>query len=325
MVFAPACALACCVFTALALSITPSSRSAPPAAQATTTATSAATVASAATAASAATSGSPWNAQDSLAAVRIVDALVHRPESVDSLTAGSLSRDHGLGFGRHLREVWINPAGTLGFSLKIVYEGTRPVSFEARPVMNYGGLRARYQAILAPAFKTSAKDAKNLYAEPYRWNMAAVAAPLPEDSLNLGGDSLPAPALREALAFYMTPYSGTLYGIRGGEAGQMLENRDHFLGLAEILMADKHLARYLLRSANPATRLTAAEFIIRHRENFPEYDSLQRTAFRAVFANPSKAATMRMGRETSEDARKLVLEYSRQDARRDGRGVLRMY
>jgi hypothetical protein len=309
-----ACALACGLSTALALSITPSSRSAP-----------AAQTAASVPAAPAAPSGSSWTARDSLDAARIVYVLVHRPESIDSLTAGSLTRDHGLGFGRRLREAWINPAGTLGFSFKIVYAGTRAISFEARPVMNYGGLRARYQPILAPAFKTAAKDAKDLYAEPYRWNLAAAAEPLPIDSLDLQSDSLPATALREALAFYMTPYSGTLYGIRGGEAGQMLENRDHFLGLSEILMADKHLACYLLRSVNPATRLTAAEFIIRHRENFPEFDSLQRTAFRAVFANPSKAATMRAGLETSEDARKLVQECARQEARRDGRGVLRMY
>ncbi|HKP98174.1 MAG TPA: hypothetical protein VJ385_20760 [Fibrobacteria bacterium] len=295
----------------MALTVTPRSQSAAPAAL---------------RAGPARAPGAAWTAQDSLAAVRIVEALLHRPESVDSLTAGSLTRDHVLGFGRRLREAWINPAGALGFSLKIFYAGTHPASFEARPVMNYGGLRARYQAVLSPAFKTRPRaDGRGLDAEPYRWNMAAAAAALPADSLRLGGDSLPAPSVLEALSFYMTPYSGTLYGIRGGETGQMLENRDHFLGLAEILMADKHLARYLLRSVNPATRLTAAEFIIRHKESFAEFDSLERTAFRAVFSNPPKAATMRAGMETSEDARKLVLECAGREIRRDGRGVLRMY
>lgn len=265
-----------------------------------------------------------WTVQDSLAAVRIISALVHAPESIDSLTAGSLTRDHSLGFGRRLREAWINPAGLLGFSLKIVYAGTRPISFEARPVMNYGGLRARYQALLAPAFRTY-PDGRNLRADPYRWNLAAAAEPLPADSLRLGNDSLPAAAIREALAFYMSPYSGTLYGIRGGEAGQMLENRDRFLDLMEILAADKHLARYLLRSINPASRLTAAEFILRRKEDFPEFDVLQQTSLRIVFANPAKAATMRGGKEYSGDARQLVYECALLDVRRDGRGVLRMY
>jgi hypothetical protein len=189
-------------------------------------------------------------------------------------------------------------------------------------------LRARYLAVLAPAFRFSGGaggTAGSGNPEPYYWNMEKAARPLAADTVRLGGDTLPSPAIRNAFSFYMSPYSGTLYGIRGGEAGQILENRDRFIGLTEILMADKKLARYLLRSVNPASRLTAAEFIVRHKEGFPEFDSLQVTAFRAVFANPPKAATMRAGLEASEDPRKLVFEYARQEARRDGRGVLRMY
>ncbi|MDB5104314.1 MAG: hypothetical protein JWP91_2003 [Fibrobacteres bacterium] len=265
-----------------------------------------------------------WTAQDSSAAAAIVACLANRPEAIDSLTAGSLARDHGLGFGRRLREAWVNPAGKLGFAFKILYEGTRPISFEAKPVMNYGGLRARYLAALAPLFKP-AGPGPYASVRPYYWNLAAAARPLSHDTLRLTPDSLPSPAIREALALYMSPYSGTLYGIRGGEAGQILENRDYFLGLTEILMAEKRLARFLLRSVNPATRLTAVEFIIRHKEDFPGFDSLQSTAFRAVYANPPKAATMRAGLETFEDPRKRVAECAREEARRDGRGVLRMY
>ena len=66
------------------------------------------------------------DAQDSLAAAAIVSTLLRRPEAIDSLTAGSLTRDHALGFGRRLREAWVNPAGKLGFAFKIYYEGARP-------------------------------------------------------------------------------------------------------------------------------------------------------------------------------------------------------
>lgn len=269
-----------------------------------------------------------WTVQDSLEASAIVSTLLHRPESIDSLTAGSLSRDHALGFGRRLREAWINPAGKLGFAFKIHYEGTMAVSFEAKPVMNYAGLRERYLAALAPAFRKPAGSGGNAAPaapEPFYWNLEKAARPLAADTVRLGSGPTPSPAILEAFSFYMTPFSGTLYGIRGGEAGQILENRDRFMGLTGILMADKKLARYLLRSVNPATRLTAAEFIVRHKEGFPEFDSLQLTAFRAVFANPPKAATMRAGREASEDPRKLVFECARQEISRDGHGVLRMY
>ena len=266
-----------------------------------------------------------WTSQDSLDASAIVSTLLRRPEAIDSLTAGSLSRDHALGFGRRLREAWVNPAGKLGFAFKILYEGTTPVSFEAKPVMNYGGLRARYLAALEPAFRTPAGRGAEALPEPFYWNLEKAALPIGADTVRLGAGPPPSPAILEAFSFYMTPYSGTLYGIRGGEAGQILENRDRFIGLTGILTADKKLARYLLRSVNPASRLTAAEFIVRHKEDFAKFDSLQLTAFRAVFANPPKAATMRAGFEASEDPRKLVFECARQEAGRDGRGVLRMY
>jgi hypothetical protein len=268
--------------------------------------------------------GPVWSAQDSLAAVAIVDVLRRHPESIDSLTAGSLTRDHQLGFGRRLREAWVNPAGKLGFAFKIFYEGAHPAGFEARPVINYLGVRGRCLPVLAPLFKP-APGGLNRAFNPYYWNLEAVSRPLSADSLKLAQEPDPSPSIRDAFAFYMSPYSGTLYGIRGGEAGQLLENRDLFLGLSGILLADKKLARYLLRSVNPASRLTAAEFILKHKEDYPGFDSLQSTAFRAVFANPPKAATLRGGLETSEDPRKLVQKFALEEAQRDGRGVLRMY
>lgn len=280
------------------------------------------------TAAAEASPDPAWSERDSLSAARFIDGMLRRPEAIDSIAAGSLKRDHDLGFGRRLREVWIDPAGALGFALKIVYAGGKPISFEVRPVMNYGRLRARYRAILFPTFKplgVAEEAGRPLRCEPYLWNLDAVSAPLPADSLGLAGDTLPAPAIRAAFAYYMSPYSGTLYGIRGGQQGQMLENRDRFLDLAGIVAADKRLVRFLLRSANPATRLTAAEFMLRHKAEFPAYDSLERTVLRAVFSHPAKAATLRGGKESSEDPRKLVTEYARQEIARDGRGVLRMY
>jgi hypothetical protein len=268
--------------------------------------------------------GPLWSAQDSLAAAAIVEVLRRHPESIDSLTAGSLTRDHALGFGRRLREAWVNPAGKLGFAFKIFYAGAHPAGFEARPVINYAGVRARCVPILAPLFQPSPAGGSNGF-QPYYWNLEAASRPLAADTLKLAPEPLPSQAIRDAFAYYMSPYSGTLYGIRGGDAGQLLENRDHFLGLSGILAADKQLARYLLRSVNPASRLTAAEFILRHKEDFPGFDSLQATTFRVVFANPPKAASLRASRETSEDPRKLVHECAGKEIRRDGRGVLRMY
>jgi hypothetical protein len=272
---------------------------------------------------SASAKGPQWTAEDSVSAARFMDAFVKSPEKIDSLTSGpgDFGRDHDLGFGYRLREAWVNAAGKLGFAFKIVYEGKKPVSFEAKPVINYAALRARCRPLLAPVFGQGNGE------DTYVWNLEAAAAPLAADSLGreAGPPAPEAPDMRKALAYYMSPYSGILYGVRGGDNGQLLENRDRFLGLGDFLMLDKSRARYLLRSVNPASRLTAAEFIIRHRVDFPDYDELMRTSMAFVFSHPSKAATMRGPNVTEEDARKLAFEYARVDVRRDGRGVMRLY
>lgn len=268
--------------------------------------------------------GPAWTARDSLEALALIRTFTSRPASVDSLVSGpgNLVQEKDLGFGYRLKEVWVKPAGKLGFSFKLLRRGPATVSFEVKPVMNYAALAPRYQGVLRTAFTRGPDSPGGMPAYlPYHWNLEA-AAVLPADSLGLP-ENAPARPVRDALAFYMSPFSGTTYGIRGGRSGQLLENRDRFLGLAEDLMPDKSRALYLLRSLNPASRLTAAEFIIRHKEAFPEYGRLLAGPLQRVFANPARAETMRGDALLREDSRKLVFEYARIEAKRSGRGVFR--
>lgn len=271
--------------------------------------------------------GPVWTRKDSVEAAAFIRSFRQHPEKIDSLVGGpgNMSRgDQDLGFGYRLKEVWVNPAGKLGFSLKILRRSSGPVSFEVKPIQNYSALAPRYQAVLRSAFSRakSTGDANFPVYLPYHWNLAAASSPLPADSLALP-ESTPIPGVREALSYYMTPYSGTTYGIRGGRGGQILENRDRFMSLGDTLMMDKTRALYLLRSINPASRLTAAEFIIRHKPAFPGFENLLTTALKKAFANPAKVETMRGERASLEDARKLVYEYARMEVKRTGRGVFR--
>lgn len=268
-----------------------------------------------------------WTPRDSVQAADFIRAFRERPGSIDSALAGpgNFSQEKELGFGYRLQEVWVNPAGKLGFSLKVLRHGQAPVSFEVKPVINYADLARRCHAVLKAAFVRDAAGGAPggmpAY-RPYHWNLEAAAAALPADSVGLA-DSPPPPGVKEALAYYMTPYSGTTYGIRGGRVGQMLENRDRFLSLADTLMPDKSRVLWLLRSLNPASRLTAAEFIVRNKAAFPAYEQLLATSLKRVFANPAKVETMRGEMGMREDARKLVFEFSRAEVKRDGRGVYR--
>lgn len=273
--------------------------------------------------------GPAWTGQDSLAAAEFIRAFKERPQSVDSLVAGplNLAQERELGFGYRLQEVWVNPAGKLGFSIKVLRHRNVAVSFEVKPVINYAALAPRIASVLKGTFAPAAPgpaagaDAGSAW-NPWHWNLEAAAGPLPADSVGLA-EAPPAPAVRKALAYYMSPYSGTTYGIRGGRSGQLLENRDRFLSLADTLMPDKVRALYLLRSLNPASRLTAAEFVIRHKEAFPDYEKLLGTALKRVFQNPAKAETMRGDAVLKEDARRLAFEYAHIEVKRSGRGVFR--
>jgi len=269
--------------------------------------------------------GPAWTARDSLEALALIRTFKSRPGSIDSLVSGpgNLAEERDLGFGYRLREIWVNPAGKLGFSFKLLRRGQATLSFEVKPVMNYSALAARYQGVLRTAFTRGPDSPGGMPAyAPYHWNLSAASAALPADSLGLA-DNPPAAPVRDALAYYMSPYSGTTYGIRGGRGGQLLENRDRFLGLADDLVRDKSRALYLLRSLNPASRLTAAEFIIRHKAAFPEYEGLLAGAMKRVFANPPKAETMRGSAILREDARKLAFEFAQIEVKRSGRGVFR--
>jgi hypothetical protein len=279
--------------------------------------------------------GPAWTPKDSTAAAAFLEALRRRPAAIDSLISGpgNFSQEKELGFGYRLKEAWVNPAGKLGFTLKIVFDRKGPVAFEAKPVMNYAALAPRYKSALQGTFTPARPGDPNSTIAgrpdqglpaylPYHWNLSTASMALPADSLGLV-DAPPSPALREVFAYYMSPYSGTAYGIRGGRGGQMLENRDRFLSLGDSLMLDKSRALYLLRSLNPASRLTAAEFVIRHKAAFPDYEQLLAGPLRKVFANPAKVETLRGEATVKQDARKLVFEYSAQEARRTGRGVYR--
>ncbi len=267
-----------------------------------------------------------WDSEDSINSAQFIRDMTQIPQSIDTLVKGCLSREHTLGFGNHLREVWFNPSGKLGFALKIIYSGSHAISFEVKPIMNYGKLIPQYRQILVPTFTVRKGSVSMLSITPYYWNQSKAAEPLPLDSAGRNTlDTGLSTVVREALAFYMTPYSGILYGIRGGQSHQLLENRDFLISLTELLLADRRLARYLLRSLNPASRLSAAEFIIRHHEDFPDYQNLLKTTMKTVFMNPSHVETLRGTAVKLEDARKLVFEYADLDAKRNGRGVLRMY
>lgn len=271
--------------------------------------------------------GPAWTPKDSAEAAGFIRSFRQHPEKIESLVAGpgNMSRgDQDLGFGYRLKEVWVNPAGKLGFSLKILSRIAGPVSFEVKPIQNYSALAPKYQTVLRSAFPQAkgAGDGNFPAYLPYHWNLAAASAPLPADSLSLP-ESAPMAGVQEALSYYMTPYSGTTYGIRGGRGGQILENRDRFMSLGDTLMMDKTRALYLLRSLNPASRLTAAEFIIRHRSDFRDFENLSATALKRVFANPAKVETMRGERVSLEDARRLAYEYAHMEVKRTGRGVFR--
>lgn len=149
-----------------------------------------------------------------------------------------------LGYGYSLAN-GSNGKGYVSTSYKIVYKDDKPVAYELNQQMpGDPRLTNRYKAMYAGLFKV--KDNKTL--KKY-YNYEDMTKPLKGCKTQA--------ETTEGVDYYMTPFSGATYGIRGGYANSVIENRRHFLAIKKELTPK--LYEHLLCSKNPATRLTAME------------------------------------------------------------------
>ena len=72
----------------------------------------------------------------------------------------------------------------------------------------------------------------------------------------------------DKIKFYMSPFSGTRYGCRGGYGNIIIDNRCAFKQIENDLTTEDIF--YILHSINPASRLTAVEYYYKNTDRFNE-------------------------------------------------------
>jgi hypothetical protein len=194
---------------------------------------------------------------------KVIKAILRLPKA-DVQTVEQYFKKHdkdtareNLGFGW---TVW--KAGVSGWDIAIgatfYYDRDSLVSYSLTP--NFSSQRGklkRQQQRLRGIFQLV-----NDTAQPYTYNQSALFAPLK----NYPGGLQQIPS---AIGRYMSPLSGTVYGYYwGGLYAELLPNRLAFKAI-ENSLRNSDIER-LMYAINPATRFTAFEFYLGHKERFGE-------------------------------------------------------
>lgn len=110
------------------------------------------------------------------------------------------------------------------------------------------------------------------------------------------------------LLTYMSPMSGLVYGIGGGIVDDTLENRKIFNRLLKQLSPEDIVQ--IIYSVNPASRLTAIEYYLKHKQRFANHSMIDQWISEVYKKSPliSSMNGCLMYRESAES---LVREYSR--------------
>lgn len=196
-----------------------------------------------------------WVQADRIFISKVVKKLKQEPLKIDEVILTNGDKKEKLGFGYHFIG-GSNGKGYVSIFYQFIYHNNQLLSFELQPQMPMEKqLIPIYKKFYEDIFEIDLKENK---INPYRHNIFKVDIPLIGFESNL--------KLPKEIKYYMTPYSGIVYGYRGGRANSILQNRKLFISIAKGLNAETCLA--LLYSINPASRLTAYEYYLLNQDKF---------------------------------------------------------
>ena len=245
-----------------------------------------------------------WVEADSVNIARMIDLIRTSPEKILALDVFSRRDFEDLGYGYSMHET-VTEGGYVATRLQIILKDGKPVSFAATPRMPYPykTLYPRYRAFYEPLFKFD----KSGDPETYYWGYRRVSSPMGDSAYALRFDrQVFKSPLRQKFELLMSPYSGTEYGCGTYSSNSVPTNRRLF---EELMPAMNYLmATCLLRSINPATRLTAIEYLQReHAEKFARRP-MQRDV-KKIYRSHPKAKTVDGFERRFEDAEGLVKRF----------------
>jgi hypothetical protein len=181
--------------------------------------------------------------------------------------------------------------GYISIFYTFIYKDKNLVSFRLSPQMpDDSRLTNRYLAFYEGMFAIENYQPQNL-----NYGYEFVSKPLKDAEIKF--------QVSNQVKFFMTPYSGIIYGDFGGIANEVLENRSAFNIVKSSVNED--LLIYLLKSINPATRLCAAELYNTQKDSFKRNELIEKLIETNLIELPA-ILTMSGCIEYSDDARKVL-------------------
>jgi hypothetical protein len=168
-----------------------------------------------------------------------------------------------LGFGWKMWTPGIG-GGYISISAKFIYYHDSIISYSLKPEMpEEKGLIKSYKNWYQNSFSFELGKIQSFY-----YHLDSIFRPLKEYNGTLTSNTVPRKILE-----YMTPNSSTMYGHSGGYPVNLLQNRRKFFEIRSSLTND-HVV-FLMYSINPASRLTAIEYYLRHKDSFTNQQAIE--------------------------------------------------
>jgi hypothetical protein len=232
-----------------------------------------------------------WIKQDSVFIENLSKGYRINPINVEPLLSYKGNKGENLGFGYYLQSSSTGK-GYVSIFYQFIYYKNKLISYKLDPQMPHDSrLTERYLKFYAKLFKVS----KYRTPEPIYYGYDEMIEPL---------DNFSTPARNSNVLFFMTPYSGTMYGDYGGIASTMLDNRKNYLRIKSLITPE--MCELLLYSKNPATRLSAIEYYYQNLNRFVKYKERFENRIKVIFHELPKVTTMSADEEITENAKDLV-------------------
>nr|WP_067062466.1 hypothetical protein [Mucilaginibacter sp. L294] len=217
-----------------------------------------------------------WIKADSIFIEQVTKSYKSNPSNLWLILPDKTDPKTKLGFNYYLIK-GSNGKGYVSFFYEFVIYNNQLVSYEIKAQMpSDERLKTRYKKFYSNLINFN----KYEYPEPLYYGYDEMIKPLKNITIN---------SSRKDIQFLMTPYSGTRYGVYGGDPITIIPNRALFDKVKKYISPP--ICRLLLYSKNPATRLYGIEYYYLHPKLFTNKSTFE-NRIREVFKEMPEVETM---------------------------------
>lgn len=239
-----------------------------------------------------------WIKQDSIFIDNLAKAYKRNPTNIEGLLSSNKNKPDNLGFGYYSISSGTG-RGYVSIFYQFIYYKNRLVSYRLDPQMpDDSRLTNRYFKFYNKLFKVN----KYRLPESLYYDYEGMTKPL---------NNFKTAVQNSDVLFFMTPYSGTIYGDYGGIGSTILDNRVNYLRIKRIITPE--ICELLLYSKNPATRLSAIEYYYQNPSKFFKYKDKLKNRVKVIFNELPVVTTMSADLEVTESAKVLVNKFVKKD------------